>query len=141
MTQIHPRSRSRTRRESTEMMVEPQQPQQSQISGFVLHSFRREKTNVYKHKSIIFDHPHRETCNEWLNRLRELLPIVQVTRHVLVLLNPYAGERKTRAIFNGYVYPLFNTAKFTFQIIEFHDNINLKQTLVRNEIQFSDFYG
>lgn len=79
--------------------------------------FYREKINVYKPRTITFEHPHRETCNEWINKLKELLPVIQNERTVLVLLNPFAGERKTRSIFNTLIYPMFNTAKIMFKII------------------------
>ena len=43
------------------------------LNGFTLHLFENERPNLYKHKSLTFQHPHKETSKEWINKLKELL--------------------------------------------------------------------
>lgn len=111
------------------------------VNGFILFYFNREKFNIYRPKKLIFEHPHSQTCHDWINKLKELMPVLKNHRQVLVLLNPYSGERKTRSIFNSFLNPLFKTARIKYKIIEFHDNLNLKDNLLKNNICFSDYYG
>ena len=76
-----------------------------------------------------------------MERFFELMPVLQETRHVLILLNPYAGEKKTRSIYNTHLVPLLATAQIKHTTIEFHENLNLKENLINNKICIEDFYG
>lgn len=44
------------------------------INGFALHMFENEEPNLYKPKSLIFEHPHRETTKEWIYLIKDKLP-------------------------------------------------------------------
>jgi hypothetical protein len=44
------------------------------IDGFILHMFEKEKPNVYKEVSVVFKHPHKDTCKEWIKIIREKIP-------------------------------------------------------------------
>jgi hypothetical protein len=62
-------------------------------------------------------------------------------KEVLILLNPYSGEKKTRFILNHTVSPILNTAKIKHQVLEFHDRSVLANVLISNNINFNDYYG
>ena len=49
-------------------------PEDNFINGFELHMFERDKPNLYKHKSLVFKHPHRETCQSWFNKIADQIP-------------------------------------------------------------------
>jgi hypothetical protein len=51
-------------------------PSEDFVNGFELHMFEIEKPNVYKHKSLTFKHPHRETCQNWLNKITDYIPSI-----------------------------------------------------------------
>jgi hypothetical protein len=111
------------------------------LNGFTLHMFYRDKINVYRPRSLTFEHPHSDTCHEWMDRFVKLMPVLQETRHVLILLNPFAGEKKTRSIYNTHLVPLLATAQIKHTTVEFHENLNLKENLLKNKICIENFYG
>ena len=49
-------------------------PSEDFVNGFELHMFEIDKPNIYKHKSLLFKHPHRETCQKWLSKITEFIP-------------------------------------------------------------------
>ena len=65
----------------------------------------------------------------------------QTPKNVLLLLNPYSGEKRTRYYFNHQILPMFNTAEMTYAILEFHDQAPLKDVLSYNKIDLNDYYG
>jgi hypothetical protein len=42
--------------------------------GFIIQLFVKEKPNVFVCKTFVFEHPHRVTCNLWINAIRERIP-------------------------------------------------------------------
>jgi hypothetical protein len=44
------------------------------FNGFTLHMLERDKPNVYKHKTVVFNHPHQDTCKEWIEQISSLMP-------------------------------------------------------------------
>ena len=44
------------------------------IIGIKLHMFDNIKPNIFKYKSLIFSHPHTETCQEFIKRLTDNIP-------------------------------------------------------------------
>ena len=59
-------------------------PSEDFVNGFELHMFENEKPNVHKHKSLTFKHPHRETCQKWLNKITEYIPSIIFICHQIV---------------------------------------------------------
>lgn len=64
-------------------------------------------------------------------------------RHVLVLLNPYAGDKRARSILYHTLLPLFETAHIRHTVVEFHDLLPLRHSLIMNDdySAFDNFYG
>lgn len=111
------------------------------IIGIKLHMFDNIKPNIFKYKSLIFSHPHTETCQEFIKRLTDNIPALQTKKQVLVLINPFSGDKKSRLILNHTVLPILNTAKIEFRLLEFHDKAPLTDLLIENKIKFNDYYG
>jgi hypothetical protein len=44
------------------------------VDGFTLHMFECTLPNIYSQKTITFEHPHKETCKMWVDRISRLLP-------------------------------------------------------------------
>lgn len=42
------------------------------IEGFMVHTFERQKPNIYQPRFITFTHPHRQTCKQWISQLYKL---------------------------------------------------------------------
>jgi hypothetical protein len=66
---------------------------------------------------------------------------LRTEKQVLVLLNPYSGEKKSRLIANHTVVPILKTAKIKHTVIEFHDRMPISDAFFYNKINIKDFYG
>lgn len=69
--------RSNARRNSEVREPEPAAGQVDGLydtDGFIVHTFVKVKPNHYEQKEIVFEHPHRLTCNQWIKKLRDKLP-------------------------------------------------------------------
>ncbi len=44
-----------------------------ETDGFIIHTFVKVKCNSYEQKQIVFEHPHRLTCNQWIKKLQDKL--------------------------------------------------------------------
>jgi hypothetical protein len=62
-------------------------------------------------------------------------------KEVIILLNPYSGEKKTRFILNHTVAPILNTANIKHQVLEFHDRSPLGNMLISNKINLKNYHG
>ena len=93
-------------------------PSEDFVNGFELHMFENEKPNVYKHKSLTFKHPHRETCQKWLNKITEYIPsiiftcIKQFPIFVIKLFSTYKSDSKRKTSYN-IVKSIFGTKIYT----------------------------
>lgn len=80
----------------------------------------------------------------WFSFFRVIIPSFkgqQSEREVLILINPYAGEKRSRSLYNHVLVPLFNSAQIKQMVVEFHDNLPLRHSLIMNDITFDKFYG
>lgn len=82
--------RSNARRSSEAKEPEPAVSQVDGLyntDGFIVHTFVKAKPNHYEQKQIVFEHPHRLTCNQWIKKLRDKLPsIFSATKYSLLIL-------------------------------------------------------
>ena len=76
--QPKPLTRSRVQnRRFSEVNLEPSIDNVNEIDGLydtdgiVIYIFVKEKPNIYITKTVTFEHPHRLTCNEWIDKLRD----------------------------------------------------------------------
>ncbi len=87
----------------------------------------------------------------------------QVEKNLLVLLNPYAGEHKTRSIYNLNILPILELVNFKIELIgtghsgllcllaflsrnflffeEIHYEAPLSESLAKRRIKMNDYYG
>ncbi|CAF0744424.1 unnamed protein product [Brachionus calyciflorus] len=115
--------------------------QESHIDGFVLNMFEKVKPNVYKNRSFVFEHPHHDTSKLWIMELSKRIPALNGRKKVLVLLNPYSGEKKTRSIFNFQISQYLISSYIEWDLIEFHDNQPLRDEIKKMKISFDNYYG
>lgn len=114
---------------------------QTIINGFRLHYFDKEQPNVYRPNSILFNHPHSETCRDWIVKIMQQMDEVSRPRSLVIFLNPYSGIRRTRLVLNKKVIPVLQSAQITFVIYEFHDRMPIWKVLKENNIKFDNYDG
>lgn len=99
------------------------------------------RPNYYEPRTLSFTHPHHTTCRKWLIKLYKRIKALQIEKRVLILINPYAGEKRTRSILNFMVSPLMELASITTDIIEFHNDKPLRDQLYHKNINTVNYYG
>lgn len=65
------RSRKNSMKPDTQPTEASDKNEMYDTNGIVIHTFVKEKPNNYATKSISFEHPHRLTCNNWIQMIRE----------------------------------------------------------------------
>ena len=73
------RATSSSRKKSSKSDKSRNDEEEIFIDGFILHMFENTKSNVHRHKTIVFIHPHRETCLNWVDNIKARLPSKRLT--------------------------------------------------------------
>ncbi|CAF3646886.1 unnamed protein product, partial [Rotaria sordida] len=90
---------------STPTMPSATPTQDSVLRGFQLHSYQTTQDSILQEILVIFQSVQPTIIEQWYQLLSKMVSERRPSRHILVMLNPYAGSRRTRHTYSTkYVY-------------------------------------
>lgn len=106
--------------------------------GIVLSMVERKNENYLREKTIFMEHPSEELCTTWEKRIMAYIKGAHHRPHTVKLfLQPYAGSKNGRTIFQRTIYPLFRHAGISIDAAEIVHNEYVKQALAH--LNFEDY--
>ncbi|KAK3791075.1 hypothetical protein RRG08_010479 [Elysia crispata] len=106
--------------------------------GIVLSMIERKNENSLREKTIFMEHPSEELCTSWEERIMTYIKSFhRRPQTVKLFLQPYAGSKNGRTLFQRTIYPLFQHAGISVDASEIAHNEYVKQALAH--LNFDDY--
>ncbi|CAF3715851.1 unnamed protein product [Rotaria sp. Silwood1] len=110
--------------------------QDSVLRGFQLHSFQTMPDGILQEMLIIFQSSQPTQIEHWYQLLSKIISERRPSRHILVMLNPYAGPRRTRHTYSTKIKTMLDRAQYKITYIEIDDHCSADEALENFEGDF-----
>ncbi|CAF2033761.1 unnamed protein product [Rotaria magnacalcarata] len=115
--------------------------QDSVLRGFQLHSYQTMPNSILQEMLIIFQSNQPNQIEQWYHLLSKIISDCKSRRHILVMLNPYAGPRRARHTYSTKVKAMLERAQHKITYIEIDDQFSADEALVNFEGDFDSIEG
>ncbi|CAF1086039.1 unnamed protein product [Rotaria sordida] len=126
---------------STPTMPSATSTQDSVLRGFQLHSYQTTQDSILQEILVIFQSVQPTIIEQWYQLLSKMVSERRPSRHILVMLNPYAGSRRTRHTYSTKVKTTLERAQHKITYIEIDDQCSANEALENFEGDFNSIDG
>lgn len=111
-------------------------PQTGVCVGVAVHTYRtKNRMKCLESRVVLLEHPSDELCLFWISRLQQVIDgFKERPRSIKVFLQPCAGAKASRFLYNQKVLPLLEAAKIKLDMTDLQHNEQIKQEMVHLDL-------